>query len=616
MRKWMSTFFALFLVAGIMSCKNPDQGVPTFPVPGTPFPPGDDPTGRGDPPGRPGPGGQDFTPFVPDGGYTGTLLDVSFAPSFPEIGAAIMVLDSSGVHIFNTVGREVFFRSTTDAVAVAPFLPFPEVFAVYNASSSTTLYNLDGLVVGGNPFNYLECHPENNAFDFFESTALGNGAERIGAIGAPPRDGNSGGVGPVALAWDIYGNFWIRGSFQWQDPFNDCPSPPGLCEEACPGVVNYIRGINGPNANRDGLAYPIYPTGWDRATTFTGSFPGSVWGVLSTLVDLEFDSQNRMVFSVALDDWVGFTDPVPDWAAFINQQPPAVNITRVRGFLGANTGSENPHLRFPWGILIEQGTDTVYVADTGNDRIVEFDNQGNFRRAIRGGEDSLVRGLGVPTFLGPIEMELDPYGRMFIIDRGTDPQTGERAQDLQIFYTKEKRPPLYSTVRGKVTDIRTGNPIFQAVVTLYEFTGNIEALTDEQGEYAFTGVEPGQRSINVDKPGYLSQTREFFANPGETMTQNFALVPKSGTVNGSVSGRVLDADTGLTISGARVTITDLGLTTFSGRGGLFFIPNVPPGVHTLLVTNPGYEPLSKPFAVAAGQNSDVGDLRLKRTPNP
>jgi hypothetical protein len=122
--------------------------------------------------------------------------------------------------------------------------------------------------------------------------------------------------------------------------------------------------------------------------------------------------------------------------------------------------------------------------------------------------------------------------------------------------------------------------------------------------------------MSVDKTGYISQSREFFVNPGETLTVDFALVPKSGTVNGSVSGRVLDADTGLTITGARVTITDMGLTTFSGGGGLFFIPNVPPGVHTLLVTNPGYEPLSKPFAVAAGQNSDVGDLRLKRVPNP
>ncbi|MHA2621398.1 MAG: carboxypeptidase regulatory-like domain-containing protein [bacterium JZ-2024 1] len=616
MRYHVVGLLILALIIGTSSCKNPDEGFPTFPVPGTPFPPGDDPTRPGDRD-QPGTGrGLDFTPFVPPGGYD-RLLDIAFAPSFPEIGPAILVLDASGVHVFNSVGRRVHFQGHSDKVGVAPFLPLPEFYLVYNSNSTTTAWNMDFQVLGQDPFHTTVCDQNIPSLDFFTSVPIGTGLERAGARESPPQDAASGGPGPVGIVWDIYGNLWMRGTYQANNPAQNC-SPVQPCESGCPGLFNYVRGINGPRANESGFAFPVFHITHDSASTLTGNFPGGVWGALSTMLDFDFDSQNRMVFTVALDDWIGFTDPVPDWFFYTqaNAPPPAINVTRVRGFIGGNAGADNPHVRFPWGVLIDRSTDTVYVADTGNDRIIEFDNQANFRRTIRGGEESLVRNLSVPVFAGPIDMELDPYGRLFIIDRGTDPTTGEAVQDLQIIYTKGKKPALFSTVRGKVTDIRTGAPIFQASVTLFGFSGPITALTDERGEYAFTGVDPGQRSIAVDKPGYISQSREFFANPGETVTLDFSLVPRSGTVNGSVSGRVVDDDTGLPISGARVTITDLGLTTFSGGQGLFFIGNVPPGVHTLLVTNPGYEPLSKPFAVAAGQNSDVGDLRLKPVPNP
>ncbi|WP_069961671.1 TonB-dependent receptor [Lacunisphaera limnophila] len=62
---------------------------------------------------------------------------------------------------------------------------------------------------------------------------------------------------------------------------------------------------------------------------------------------------------------------------------------------------------------------------------------------------------------------------------------------------------------------------------------------------------------------------------------------------GSLSGRVTDASTGLSLSGARVTIADTGLETFTGPSGDYSFGSVPAGAAIVEVNYVGYPVVSR-----------------------
>lgn len=62
--------------------------------------------------------------------------------------------------------------------------------------------------------------------------------------------------------------------------------------------------------------------------------------------------------------------------------------------------------------------------------------------------------------------------------------------------------PGKANLYGKVTDAATGNPIHQVLVTL----DDVEALTDDSGDYYFTDLTPGAYTITFYKEGYIEIT--------------------------------------------------------------------------------------------------------------
>jgi TonB-dependent receptor len=62
---------------------------------------------------------------------------------------------------------------------------------------------------------------------------------------------------------------------------------------------------------------------------------------------------------------------------------------------------------------------------------------------------------------------------------------------------------------------------------------------------------------------------------------------------GSLNGRVTDASTGLSLAGARVTVTDTGLETYTGPSGDYSFASVPAGARTVEVNYIGYPSLSR-----------------------
>ena len=85
-------------------------------------------------------------------------------------------------------------------------------------------------------------------------------------------------------------------------------------------------------------------------------------------------------------------------------------------------------------------------------------------------------------------------------------------------------------IYGTVTDT-TDAVLKNALLTLLSGTDTVTtALTDSTGIYRMIGILPGQYSLNCEKNGYDSQTKENLdINNGESIEQNFELIKKETT---------------------------------------------------------------------------------------
>lgn len=88
-----------------------------------------------------------------------------------------------------------------------------------------------------------------------------------------------------------------------------------------------------------------------------------------------------------------------------------------------------------------------------------------------------------------------------------------------------------------------------------------------------------------------------------------------GVTSGAIGGIVVEADTGLPISGASVTTEPPTGSVTTDVEGRFVIPNVPPGRYTVTVTEPGYVATSVLVSVQAGEVTTT-DVVLLALPQP
>lgn len=82
-----------------------------------------------------------------------------------------------------------------------------------------------------------------------------------------------------------------------------------------------------------------------------------------------------------------------------------------------------------------------------------------------------------------------------------------------------------------------------------------------------------------------------------------------GGGTGAVSGRVVNAEGGEPLGGARIELAS-GLSVESGADGRFLLAGAPSGLHTLLVTRAGYAGYSAVATVSDGAITDMGEIAL------
>ena len=171
------------------------------------------------------------------------------------------------------------------------------------------------------------------------------------------------------------------------------------------------------------------------------------------------------------------------------------------------------------------------------------------------------------------------------------------------FYAKKKA--VTGDITVKVIDANTGAAISGASVS-----GGGSGTTSSAGTVQFTGLALGSYTFNASATGYNSGSGSGTISESQTSTTvTIKLTPIPTT--GSITVKVVDANTGAAISGA--SITGGGSGTTSSAGTVTF-SNVPFGTYTYSASKSGYYGNSGSATISLSAQTATVTIRL--TPIP
>jgi alpha-tubulin suppressor-like RCC1 family protein len=148
---------------------------------------------------------------------------------------------------------------------------------------------------------------------------------------------------------------------------------------------------------------------------------------------------------------------------------------------------------------------------------------------------------------------------------------------------------------------------------------SVRALTDQtttnaDGEFRFDGIEPGEYVVYASHPDTLERAVRI----GVTVTGATSVTVEELllTPTGSVSGRVINSDTGALESGWFVYVAGTSYLAVTATDGTFTISDIPVAESYAILTAKG----SRTFegghvSVTAGQSTDIGNISVSTTVN-
>jgi uncharacterized repeat protein (TIGR01451 family) len=157
--------------------------------------------------------------------------------------------------------------------------------------------------------------------------------------------------------------------------------------------------------------------------------------------------------------------------------------------------------------------------------------------------------------------------------------------------------PLPGALQGIVTSTSpAGTPIAGATVKL---AGGASVTTDATGAYKFTSLAPGMYAVTVTATNFSSGSASglMVASNG-TATQNFALTPLPGTLQGVVTST---NPAGSPVAGATIQLGD-GTSVTTDAGGFYKFTSLPPGTYQVTVTAAEYNILTV-AGIVVGSNA-------------
>ena len=188
-----------------------------------------------------------------------------------------------------------------------------------------------------------------------------------------------------------------------------------------------------------------------------------------------------------------------------------------------------------------------------------------------------------------------PPGSYIVTVQAPDYQASSQAAVVQSGMTTLSSFGLLSDPGSIQGVVQSGSsPIVSAFVSVSVLQGNTvisSTLTDGNGDYLITGLQPGNYVIKAGAAGYQLGVQGVSVVADQTVTANFSLSPDPGTISGTVT----DAITLNPIAGASVqilqgtTLLSSGLTDSNGN---FIFPSFAPGSYTITVSAAGYQTFS------------------------
>lgn len=217
-----------------------------------------------------------------------------------------------------------------------------------------------------------------------------------------------------------------------------------------------------------------------------------------------------------------------------------------------------------------------------------------------------VVAYGVSDTNGYYLIEGLPSGNYIVTVQAVDYQASSQAALVQVSNTTTASFGLVSnpgTIQGSVHS--DALPIASAFVSVAVLQGNVmisSVLTDANGDYLITGLQPGNYIIKANATGFQMGVQGVIVVANQTAIANFNLAPEPGTISGSV----VDAITTNPISGASVQILQGSVLLISGLtdgNGDFVFPNFAPGNYTLTVSAENYQTTSISVQVLSNQTT-------------
>lgn len=215
----------------------------------------------------------------------------------------------------------------------------------------------------------------------------------------------------------------------------------------------------------------------------------------------------------------------------------------------------------------------VEISLSGPDsKLSSTDANGDFTVQINaaGQYDLMISKAGYLPLNSTIQIEL---GQKLTLNTSMNLEGSETPIEIKLF--------------GQAVDDITGEVIVEAKLTLSNDSQVLEGFTDSEGNWLIENIPSGNLTLSFSAPGYVSQNASVFVTPGSHVDIGqiaMSLLPTTSTL----SGLVLDQQTGEPLAGAQVSLPGVQLSTMTDSTGAFEISDIPELSFDIVVTAPGY----------------------------
>ena len=153
------------------------------------------------------------------------------------------------------------------------------------------------------------------------------------------------------------------------------------------------------------------------------------------------------------------------------------------------------------------------------------------------------------------------------------------------------------TLYGQILD-GNDNPL-SGVVTLME--KGQEAFADEDGNFSLDAI-PGDYRLRVEKYGFIQEYLDVEFSSGYSSYREFVL---NEGEDGSLTGTVVDARTGLPLEGVTITLENTPLESITDEFGEFHFNEVTEGTYTVESILGGYVDQRDEVTITAGEETEM-----------